>query len=313
MNERMEKLPINAPYPHIMKMRELIASNPMLLAALSRFGISLGFGESTIEEVCKSAGVDCDTFLAVANFTSGRVCDPSRVNPQALISYLRNAHSYFLDYQAPNIRQVLLQTVSTSDGSHVSLALIRFFDEYIAEIRRHMNFEERVFAYVNALISGEAEPDATLDDFVSSHAPIHGKLSELKELLICHFTAERGRVNLMNTLLYEIMNFENDLMTHCRLEDAVFVPVVRSLEQHGSTPRGIEAIKPLEDNGDVPLTAREREIVAHVARGMSNKEIAEALFLSVHTVATHRRNICSKLNLHSSSALTLYGILHGLT
>ena len=60
------------------------------------------------------------------------------------------------------------------------------------------------------------------------------------------------------------------------------------------------------------LTAREREIVRCIARGLSTKEIAASLFLSTHTVTTHRRNICAKLDIHSAPALTVYAILHKL-
>ena len=45
---------------------------------------------------------------------------------------------------------------------------------------------------------------------------------------------------------------------------------------------------------------------------MTNKQIADKLFISTHTVATHRRNICAKLDIHTSSGLTLYAIVHNL-
>lgn len=58
------------------------------------------------------------------------------------------------------------------------------------------------------------------------------------------------------------------------------------------------------------LTPREREIVICVVKGMTNKEIAQALYLSTHTVITHRRNISKKLQIHSPSGLTIYAIMH---
>lgn len=60
------------------------------------------------------------------------------------------------------------------------------------------------------------------------------------------------------------------------------------------------------------LTAREREILVCVVKGMTNKRIAEHLFLSQHTVITHRRNIGQKLQIKSPSALALYAMMHGL-
>lgn len=60
------------------------------------------------------------------------------------------------------------------------------------------------------------------------------------------------------------------------------------------------------------LSAREKEIVTCVVRGMTNKEIADALFLSAHTVITHRRNIARKLQIHSPAGLTIYAIVNKL-
>ena len=68
-------------------------------------------------------------------------------------------------------------------------------------------------------------------------------------------------------------------------------------------------------NGSVSadmLSNREKEIIAHVARGMSNKGIADKLFLSVHTVTTHRRNISNKLQIHSPAGLAIYAVVNGL-
>ena len=56
----------------------------------------------------------------------------------------------------------------------------------------------------------------------------------------------------------------------------------------------------------------EKEIVICVVKGMTNKEIAENLFLSIHTVITHRRNISKKLQIHSAAGLTIYAIVNKL-
>ena len=60
------------------------------------------------------------------------------------------------------------------------------------------------------------------------------------------------------------------------------------------------------------LSQREREIVVRVVRGLTNKEIADELFISVHTVVTHRKNISRKLQIHSAAGLTIYAIANKL-
>lgn len=66
-----------------------------------------------------------------------------------------------------------------------------------------------------------------------------------------------------------------------------------------------------EDNSE-SLSQREKEIVICVVKGMTNKEIAENLYLSIHTVITHRRNISRKLQIHSAAGLTIYAIVNKL-
>ena len=72
--------------------------------------------------------------------------------------------------------------------------------------------------------------------------------------------------------------------------------------------------KDSEGDGDEQqtLSTREKEIVVCVVKGMTNREIADRLFLSTHTVITHRRNIARKLQVHSASALTVYAIVNKL-
>lgn len=60
------------------------------------------------------------------------------------------------------------------------------------------------------------------------------------------------------------------------------------------------------------LSDREKTILSHVAKGETNKEIAENLHLSAHTVITHRKNITAKLGIKTISGLTVYAILNNL-
>lgn len=67
-----------------------------------------------------------------------------------------------------------------------------------------------------------------------------------------------------------------------------------------------------DDGFDHKLSKREIEILRLIARGKSNTEIAEMLFLSVHTVDTHRKNMLSKLDMHSVAELVKYAVQIGV-
>ena len=85
------------------KMSDLICDNYSLLMVMSRFGLSLGFGDKNVKEVCEAQGVDCRTFLAVVNFISREPYaysngDSDDFSLPALMDYLKRAHLYFLDF-----------------------------------------------------------------------------------------------------------------------------------------------------------------------------------------------------------------------
>lgn len=67
-------------------------------------------------------------------------------------------------------------------------------------------------------------------------------------------------------------------------------------------------------SGDTPsaLTGREQTILLQLAQGLSNKDVAQALDISVRTVETHRKNIKRKLGISSTAGLTRYALEHGV-
>lgn len=296
------------------RMRDLIDDNNQLLMVMGRFGIPLGFGDATVRETCQNEGVDCDTFLTVANYVTGRQYDISDVSLQSLIGYLERAHTYFLDFMLPIIRRKLIEAINCSDTHDVAFLILKFYDDYVNEVRRHMEFENKtVFEYARHLLRGQTPDPALIEEYSAHHDSLAEALNELKDLIIRHYS-QRGN-DLLTSTLYDIMNCEQDLLWHCDVEDRLFVPAVKAMEEGSlNTPRHADgdggAETPVEEES--ALSQREKEIVTCVARGMSNKEIADELCLSVHTVTTHRRNITAKLQIHSPAGLVIYAILNGL-
>lgn len=100
-----------------------------------------------------------------------------------------------------------------------------------------------------------------------------------------------------------------DLVSHCEIENLILVPSVEALEKDVYTTNRNQQERP---SGNYELTQREKDIIRLVAHGLANKEIADRLSLSFHTITTYRKNISAKLNIHSTAALTIYAILHGI-
>lgn len=311
------------------RMSDVIASQPSLLQMICRFGIQLGVGDKSVREVCEESGVDTMTFLAVANFMKhGKSVAPfyiDKVSVPTLIRHLKVAHEFFLDFQLTHIRRKLLDAIDCSgitaassslrgQGAEVSFLILKFFDEYLAEVRKHMEYENKhIFRYVDELLAGRCPEESIVGHASRGHEGMDRKLQELKNIIIKYYTpSDSQKSDLLCNVLFSIYNFEADLRLHCAMEVALFVPAVQLLEEKVRSQRPLQNIveAPVADRES--LSDREKEIVACVVRGMTNKEVAAKLFISVNTVLTHRKNISRKLDIHSISGLTIYAIVNGI-
>lgn len=117
------------------------------------------------------------------------------------------------------------------------------------------------------------------------------------------------RNNMLTATLYDLYNNEEWLQLHAKVENEILVPVIKNMEMNIST--GADALN-VEEGGESALSPREREVVSCLAMGLSNKEIASKLNISINTVITHRKNIAAKLSIHSVAGITIYAIVNNL-
>jgi regulator of cell morphogenesis and NO signaling len=300
------------------KMISLIRDNYDLLQSLGSFGISLGFGDKTVKETCEDNDVDTYTFLAVVNFTAngyGEFEADEQISVPTLLHYLEASHAYFLDFQLPYIRRELSESLNEDDS--LARLIMRFYDEYAHEIRRHMKYEQKtLFPYVQSLLEGRPANDYNVDTFSKHHGATDKKLRELKLLIIKYLPQDGLHNNQLTATLHDIYENEVWLRQHAMVEDHIFVPAIRRLEQdtkQSDVTRNISdmVFKSGPQNSEL-LSDREREVIISLVQGMSNKEIADHLCISVNTVITHRRNIARKLQIHSPAGLTIYAIVNNL-
>lgn len=300
------------------KMISLIRDNYDLLQSLGSFGISLGFGDKTVKETCEDNDVDTYTFLAVVNFSVngyGDFEDDDKLSVPTLLHYLEACHAYFLDFQLPYIRRELAESLNEDDS--LARLILRFYDEYAHEIRRHMKYEQKtLFPYVQSLIDGRPANDYNVDTFSKHHGATDKKLRELKLLIIKYLPQDGLHNNQLTATLHDIYENEVWLRQHALVEDHIFVPAIRRLEQQ---TKQSDVTRNISDmvfknglNSDEALSDRERDVIISLVQGMSNKEIADHLCISVNTVITHRRNIARKLQIHSPAGLTIYAIVNNL-
>lgn len=276
-------------------MCELMAKEPDAIRIISRFGLTMGVGDKTIEEVCREHGVHCPTFLAVVNYKTNNVanCDAEDIDLDTLRMYLRNAHAYFIDFQLPRIRRDLIEAINPADTtSQIPMLILRFYDEYVQEIRTHIEHEDE------GIIEGHEQDDQN----------ISSKFSEIKNLIIKYYPSGADDVKhtyAIISVMNDLFDIEQDFFTHCSIEDEILAPAME-LEKKRN------AHKTEDTSNQEELSDREKDVLVQVVNGLSNKEIADVLCISAHTVITHRKNITRKLNIHSTAGLTIYAIVNHL-
>ena len=108
-------------------------------------------------------------------------------------------------------------------------------------------------------------------------------------------------------------------LTHSNHEENVLRQYDECLGIYDNSTRIIQKLKnAIEQNEQNPksdineLSSRERDILTAVAKGKTNKEIADEFNISIYTVISHRRNISQKLGINSIPGLTVYAIMNKL-
>lgn len=302
-------------YKRYNRMREILKDNSLLVKTVGRFGLAFGFGDDTVEAICVRNNVDTETFLTVCNLLSRYPYKTYNISLESLVRYLKKAHESFLEISLPRIRHHLIEAINHTSPNEVEILFMKFYDDYLHEVSNHMNYENNVvFPYVENLSKGKTDGTFNITRYSENHDHAAAKLNELKDLFIYHYNRkENGR---LSETLFDIVMCEKDLMSHFEVESRLFVPNVERLEnelKHKTVSQG-ESQEETSDEDEIQncISEREKDIIRCVACGKSNKEIAEELFISPHTVATHRRNINAKLGIHSSAGLTIYAIIHNI-
>ena len=277
------------------KIADLMSHEEDAIHVISRFGLGMGVGEQTIAEVCTSHGVHTPTFLAIVNYKVFKhKAMPTEVDVPTLQQYLRNAHSYFLDFRLPFLRRAIIEAIIPADPtSQIPMLILRCYDEFVEEIRTHIAHEEQ------GLVQEHIQDDQRITD----------KLTEIKNLIIKYYPSENVSQKGIATytlihVMSDLWHTEQDFADHCAIEDEILRPALSQALTDAPTA--------VPDQETEALSERERDVLIQVVNGLSNKEIADRLFISIHTVMTHRKNITRKLNIHSTAGLTIYAIVNKL-
>ena len=103
-----------------------------------------------------------------------------------------------------------------------------------------MDYEEqKVFPYVEALLGGQRPEGYSIDVFRRHHDQVETKLAELKRIIIRYYPS--GSTNELNGVLFDIFTCERDLASHNDIEDRLFIPAIKRLEEAGGAPTDVRS------------------------------------------------------------------------
>ena len=216
------------------RLSDLVTAHPSLLAMLTRLGISLGYGDRSIADVCESSGVDAEFFLLICNVYTFNNYVPSTAtilgtDMRDLVPYLEKSHQYYVDKRLPHIERHLDAIAKELQG-RIGQVFLSFFKEYKNEVEAHFAHEERdVFPHIRALMSGKRDTTYSIGEFIHTHSDIEGKLDDLLNIVFKYLPPQVDDDNVLD-VVYDILRLSEDLKKHTFIEEKIMVPLVKHLE-----------------------------------------------------------------------------------
>ena len=342
-----------------MKMADVVQGNYLLMPVISRFGIPLGFGEKTVQAVCRKYRINVDFFLAITNaFTYENYFPEKKLqtfNVLMILDYLQKTHSYYIKTQVPFIEKLLDNLLRRRPSDAKNLRLIKkFFLDYKRELFNHLDQEEtttfpyakKVYRLFHTRVPSPRDKrvlsNYSMHVYEEEHNDVDEKLYDLKNILIKYVRGDSMQA-VYHEVIFELFRLEKDIQDHTRIENNILLPLVEEMEdtlfypeEHSKRTAGKNALigaetksstksEPLKSERakaiyQIPqniqklegLTSRELEVLQLVACGDINKQIADKLSISLHTVISHRKNITRKLQIKTVAGLTIYALLNGV-
>lgn len=218
------------------RLADVISAYPNVLLTLERFGITLGFGEKTIAQVCQRSGVSTSFFLLICNVQAFDDYVPSRATMNStdmsgLVDYLMRSHSYYLEKRLPHIAGHITRIAQLLPEGHVREPFVAFFNLYRNEVETHFHHEEKhVFPHILRSQRGEQHSSYSVDDFISIHGNLQDKLDDLTQIIFKYLPASVTTDDTIDAV-FDILQLSQDLQKHNVVEEKIMVPYVKHIER----------------------------------------------------------------------------------
>lgn len=220
-----------------MKLADLIAANHSLLLLLPRFGIHLGFGEQSVQEICDRYQLNVDFVLVIFNvYTFDDYIPDETVFAYAdlsgLVPYLSASHQYYLNERLPHIERHLAK-VAAHAGDRYGRILHQFIADYKCEVSAHFDIEEREIFPILRMVEengGVMQSAGKASHFADSHSELVDRLLDLTQIVYKYVPGD-SMTEELNELVFGIVQLSSDLKKHALLEERLLLPYLKRLQK----------------------------------------------------------------------------------
>lgn len=226
-------------------MAEAIFSDLSLIPVLDRFGITLGVGDLTVDEVCSRHDVDTRFFLAVANTFLNENYFPDETDVafpvEKVLRYLELTDRYYAEVQLPNIGRHFRSLLDRSPGLSNLSMLSRFFEETRSELLASVEADrEKYFPIVRSIRVGECDSEPVSAASLSpsdlpealSRRSVADKVDDLAAFFVMHLRGQYDS-NLCFAVLSAVSQLAKDISQNNRIREKILCPLVERLIVNG--------------------------------------------------------------------------------
>jgi regulator of cell morphogenesis and NO signaling len=217
------------------KLCDVLLAEPTSITVINRFNINLGVGDNTINEICKTHGIDPSFFLVILNTYLNEDYFPECIlmsfDLRLIVEYLSKTNDYYCRFELPNIERHFNPLVAQNDSEISNLELLRkFFMEMRHELLASIDKDKNILFPILMEIASKKRIglDKQIYHAIDDGQRIEDKLSDLLSFFVIHLRGDCDP-NLCRAVVTAIFTLEKDIRQNNRIRQRILRPVCENL------------------------------------------------------------------------------------
>lgn len=219
------------------RLADVIVAEPSVIPVVNRFGISLGVGDKTTDEICRARGIDVNFFLTIINAYIFESFYPDKhfrsFGAREVIDYLRQTNESYVRNQLPNIERHFNALISRSNSANNLSLLFDLYKEVRAAIEQRIKDDnpwfDRILHQENNIEAGAIQINPN-DVNADNDDAISDTLDDLVNMFVIHLRGDYD-ANLCHAVLFAIISLKKDICQNNRIRNRVLYPMSKAIDK----------------------------------------------------------------------------------